>query len=241
MISIVTAYHNRKDLLINTLESFKLSEIKDYEVIVVDDTSEPEHRLEDLLDKYPELNLIRIEKEDKWWVNPCVNFNIGFKKASGDIIIIQNPECKHSGDVLKKSLEIKDGQYFSFACYSIDKETTYNEKDLVIVDRAASRDGDLSWYNHSIYRPKGYHFCSVITKKDLENLGGFDERYAHGIAYDDDEFLHRVKKTGLQVSIVDYPFVIHQWHQSVNYSHLDASGLIQKNRNLFYNITLKNY
>jgi GT2 family glycosyltransferase len=240
MISIVTAYHNRKDLFINTLESLRKSEIKDYEVIAVDDTSSPEHRLEDLIENYTELKVIRIEKEEKWWVNPCINFNIGFKQVSGDIIIIQNPECKHNGDVLKKSSEIKEGQYFSFACYSIDKETTYSQKEFKILNKSASRDGELSWYNHSLYRPKAYHFCSVITKKDLEILGGFDERYAHGIAYDDDEFLYRVVKSGLQVSIIDYPFVVHQWHQSINYSHLDANNLISKNRNLYHNFTSQN-
>ncbi len=71
-------------------------------------------------------------------------------------------------------------------------------------------------------------------------LEGFDERYAHGIAYDDDEFLHRVVKSGLDVSIIDEPFVIHQWHESVNYNHLDANNLISKNLNLYNNFTLQN-
>jgi len=240
MISIVSAYYNRKDLLINTLESLKNSEVKDYEYIVVDDVSSDEHRIEDLQDLYPNLKVIRIEKEDKWWINPCVPFNIGFKEIKGDIVIIQNPECKHVGDVMKKSLEITDNEYFSFACYSLDKESTYNKKDFEILNVAATMDGQLSWYNHSIYRPKGYHFCSVITKKNLEILNGFDQRYSLGLAYDDDEFLFRVNKKGLQIKIIDYPFVAHQWHQSVNYSHLNASELLEKNKNLLLNYTMKN-
>lgn len=240
MISIVSAYYNRKDLLINTLESLKNSEVKDYEYIVVDDVSSDEHRIEDLQQVYPNLKVIRIEKEDKWWINPCIPFNIGFKEIKGDIVIIQNPECKHIGDVMKKSLEITDNEYFSFACYSLDKETTYNKVDFEILNVAATMDGQLSWYNHSIYRPKGYHFCSVITKKNLEILKGFDPRYSFGLAYDDDEFLFRVNKKGIQVKIIDYPFVAHQWHQSVNYSHLNASELIEKNKNLLLNYTMKN-
>lgn len=240
MISIVTAYHNRRDLFINTLDSIEESEVNDYEIIVVDDSSDDENRLEDLIVRYPKLKIIRIENEDKWWVNPCINFNIGFKEAKGDIIILQNPECKHYGDVLKKSLEINDNTYFSFACYSIDEDTTYNKKELIINNKPASKDGDLSWYNHSQFRPKGYHFCSVITKKNLDKLNGFDERYATGIAYDDDEFIYRVKNLPLQVSIIDYPFVIHQWHKSVNYNHLDATTLINKNKDLYFNNTLNN-
>lgn len=240
MISIVSAYYNRKDLLINTLESLKNSEVKDYEYIVVDDVSSTEHRIEDLQILYPNLKVIRINKEDKWWNNPCVPFNIGFKEIKGDIVMIQNPECKHIGDVMKEALKITDNEYFSFACYSLDEDTTYNKKPFEILNIAASRDGQLSWYNHSLYRPKGYHFCSVITKKNLEFLNGFDERYAYGLAYDDDEFIFRINKKGIQVKIIDYPFVAHQWHQSVNYSHLDATNLIQKNRNLLINHTMKN-
>jgi GT2 family glycosyltransferase len=240
MISIVSAYYNRKDLLINTLESLKDSEVKDYEYIVVDDVSSDEHRIEDLQQLYPNLRVIRIEKEEKWWVNPCIPFNLGFKEIKGDVVIIQNPECKHIGDIMKKALEVTDNDYFSFSCYSLDEETTYNKKDFEVLNVAATMDGQLSWYNHSVYRPKGYHFCSVITRKNLEFLQGFDPKYAHGLAYDDDEFLFRINKKGIQIKIIDYPFVAHQWHQSVNYSHLNAADLLQKNRDLLLNHTMKN-
>lgn len=39
-------------------------------------------------------------------------------------------------------------------------------------------DGLDCWYNHSVTNPKGYHFCSAITRKNLYDLGGFDERFA---------------------------------------------------------------
>jgi glycosyltransferase involved in cell wall biosynthesis len=237
MISIVTGYYNRLDLFLNTLRTISKSEVKDIEVIAVDDGSSEEHRLEDLIEVFPFLKVIRVEPEDKWWVNPCVTFNKGFKEANGDIIVIQNPECKHMGDVLTEASKIKEGEYISFACYSIDEDTTYG-KNLIINNRPASHDGDNAWYNHSVFRPVGYHFCAVITKKDLDELGGFDERYAYGIGYDDNEFLHRVKKK-LNFRIVDNPFVIHQWHKSVNYSHLDTNNLLEKNRNLLNGVTLK--
>lgn len=241
MISIVSAYFNRRDLLIKTLNSLQNSQIKNFEYIVVDDASNDEHKIDDLSDIYSFLKVIRIEPSDKWWVNPCVPFNMGFKECKGDIVILQNPECKHIGDVLKKASEITDNEYYSFACYSLDEKNTYDKEDFEILNVGASRDGQLSWYNHSIFRPKGYHFCSVITKKNLDELGGFDMDYADGIAYDDDEFLFRIRKKGIQVKIIDYPFVAHQWHQSVNYSHLDAKGLIERNKNLFFNKTTKQH
>ena len=100
MISIVTDYINRRQLLIKTLQSLNKSEIKDFEFIVVDDCSSDEHRIDDLCRDYPFLRVIRLESNQKWYVNPCIPFNIGFKEAKGDIVIIQNPECYHYDDIL---------------------------------------------------------------------------------------------------------------------------------------------
>lgn len=251
MISIVSAYHNRKDLLFNTLKSIELYNDVDIEYIIIDDCSDESHRVEDFLNIFPFLKIIRVEKKDKWYINPCVVFNKGFKIAKGDIIIIQNPECLHIGNVLGVASKIKDDEYISFGCYSINKEKTDNLTNLLhnkenknlsidsllrVIEpeyRVVGSDGDNGWYNHPTIRPVGYHFCSAITKKSLEDLGGFDERYAMGIAYDDDEFLTRVKKKGLKIKITTHPFVTHQWHYSGhNYQNMDTNELIKKNRNL---------
>jgi GT2 family glycosyltransferase len=247
MISIVSAYHNRRDLLINTLKTINTTS-GDVEYIVVDDCSSEEHRIEDLVEVFPFLKVIRLEKEDKWYVNPCVVFNKGFKEAKGDVIILQNPECLHVGDIIGKALQVKDDEYLSFGCYSIDQNktksisehlinTTNVEETLLSVVEPnyspVSSDGDNGWYNHSLLRPVGYHFCSSITRKNLEELGGFDERFAHGIAYDDNEILLRIRRKGLQIKIINKPFVVHQWHYtSHNYQHLNTTELINKNRDL---------
>jgi len=222
MISIVTAYHNRKKLFVKTLESFQKSIFSDFEVIAVDDCSHEDERLEDLTEKFPFLKVIRLEKKNKWYVNPCVPFNIGFKHASGDKIIIQNPECLHADDILNFVNEnLMENNYLSFACYSLSEIQTsavlqLNEfkgfinpstyKKISVVN-----DGDEGWYNHSQYRPKAYHFCTAITKKDLEELGGFDERFGTGFAFDDDEFIHRVRLK-LNVIFIDELVSLHLWH-----------------------------
>lgn len=243
MISIVAAYHNRKKLLINTLESINKSNYKDFEVIVIDDGSDEEHRLEDILTKYPFLKLIRLEKKNKWYVNPCVPYNIGFKEAKGDIIIIQNPECYHFDDIMTYVNDnLTENDYFSMSCYSLDQNSTENIETIVdtnfFLNKSISHDGDNGWYNHSLYRPVGYHFCAAVHKKNLTELGGFDERYAHGIAFDDNELLVRVIRMGLKLKIVDEKKVLHQWHYSTNnYQNVNVLALIEKNRNLLNNKT----
>jgi hypothetical protein len=230
------------------LQSFENSEIKDFEVIAVDDASEENERIEDLQNKFKFLKVIRINKEEKNFINPCVPFNLAFNECSGDKIIIQNAECLHYSDILKAATEkLNDSNYLSFACYSIDKQTTdkINEiNDFCDIKNIVSFlpirqdvNGQNGWYNHGFYRPTGLHFCSAITKKNLIELNGFDELYATGICYDDNEFLHRVKLKNLKIDFENEYIAIHQHHPNFNYDRQDKTNLENKNRYLFEFLT----
>ena len=223
MISVITAYYNRKKLFIKTLESIASSNTKEnFEVIAVDDGSDEHERLEDLIVKYPFLKVIRLDKKNKWYNNSCIPFNEGFKAAKGDKIIIQNPECYHLDDVLDYvSNNCNNKEYLSFACFSLDKDSTdaielkYNKETIetFINDETkhSRKDGCFGWYNHSVKRPEAFHFCTAITSDNLRKLGGFDEMYSLGIGYDDNEFIRRVRKF-LSLKFVDDIIVLHQNH-----------------------------
>jgi GT2 family glycosyltransferase len=214
MISIVVAYYNRKKLFAETLYSINKSKYRDFEVIAVDDGSDEEERLEDL--DYSFLKIIRINPNDKWYHNSCVPYNTGIKEAKGDIIILQNPECYHVNDILSYVAENSDdSNYISMACYSISEDMSL--RDSVKNFRSLPQQSVINyvgWYNHRVCRPVHYHFCAAISKRNLNILGGFDERYAMGIGYEDNEFIDRVKRLGLKMIISDKA-VIHQWHPKV--------------------------
>ena len=106
---IVMSYHNRKAQLLKTLESIDNSKALDnLNVIIVDDGSNTEQRLESIIDNYSfNITLLRIDPERKDWYNPCVTYNYGFLHLvanDDDIIIIQNPECTHNGNILHHAL-----------------------------------------------------------------------------------------------------------------------------------------
>lgn len=259
-ISIVTAYYNRKKLFRNTLLQLKYSSVTDFEVIAVDDGSTEENRLEDLQNEFSFLKIIRIEPKDKWYINPCVPFNMGINAAKGDIIILQNPECLHYGDVLKYAVDhLDNNEYISFAAYSLDKKSTdqlnadtisrLQSGWLSFLPQKVEYDGEAGWYNHSLYKPRGFHWCAAINRCDLLDLGGFDERFALGVGFDDEELLLRIQKKGMKTVIVDEPFVLHQNHfqvpsggdKHVNpfYSRKDAALLWKKNEYLIKHYTGK--
>lgn len=240
MISIVMTYYNRKPQLLKTLLSIRASSIKNIEVIIVDDCSSPENKLTDIVNDYPfPIHLLELKKEDKWYLNPCIPFNKGFKMTSGDIVVIQNPECYHAGDVLKVLSEsVNDTNYITMGCYSLNefdtKQFLINNYGYNLNNKCATYDGESSWYNHSRFMPRALHFCSGITKKNLDALGGFDERFATGVGYDDNEFLERIRRMGLMVGICDNPYVLHQFH------YHDMNFVGPSNQNLYHQILSEN-
>ena len=224
-ISVVMAYYNRKELLHRTLKSIAKTKHSDYEVIVVDDASGDNHRVESFLTEFPFLKIVRIEKKDKWYYNSCIPFNKGFESVTGDVVVIQNPECLHVHDVLSYvAKEINDSNYITMSAYSIDEVLTNSIPDILKKGELLGFFSSLpqqsvldhvGWYNHSIYRSVYYHFCAAITKKNLNIIGGFDNRYAGGAGWDDVDFVYEIDKLGLRKIINDEVSVIHQWHHPV--------------------------
>jgi len=240
--SIVMAYHNRKELLQSTLDKFETDYTGkyDFEVIIVDDNSNKRHEIDNILAKYSfpiELLKVITKRNQREIVNPGAIYNLGFRKAQGDIIIIQSPECIHEGNILGYTLKnLTKDKYISYACYtSHSKEATQeilNSRktiyDMVFFDKGLAKinkdkvNSGVYWYNHP--QPtapsitSGYHYCSAIYKTKLEEVGGFNSDYYKGYCFDDDGFVMSLKyQAGLNIEIPDpfteKVFVVHQYHQ----------------------------
>ena len=259
-VSIVMAYYNRLEDLKVTLRTILETNHDNIEVIIVDDGSVDSQRCEGLTG-YSGLaiKVLRIDKKKKTWTNSCIPFNKGIKQATGDIVIIQNPECLHINDVISYAANnVNDRNYLSFSCYSVNSAITsdihkvkkvdgrYADKirDMVVpyMNSHVSISNFLGWYNHPIVRPCAYHFCSAITKKNIDEMGGFDERYSSGYSYDDNELLTRIKRKGLIVKIIppeSKVYTVHQFHTVIADSRICKSTALQKNRKLYHTVTLK--
>jgi glycosyltransferase involved in cell wall biosynthesis len=237
-LTIVMTYWNRKAQLQNTLRSIAQYG-HDINIIIVDDCSTDGQDITCFeADKISVITL-----KNKTWVNPCIPFNIGFSLVNSDIVLIQNAECMHIGDIIGHALaNCKKGTYISYGAFAIKQhlnEPLSQAKDVEsfikpYMDSTIVENSNSAWYTHQVYRPAAFHFCAAITKQDLYELGGFDERFANGSGYDDNDFIDRIRKKRMRVEIVHPPFVIHQWHEPfycgevqkmmyINYEIFDAS------------------
>ena len=283
--SIVMAYYNRKYQTLETLKQFQkmYGNSHDFEVVIVDDNSNDENRLEEDIKQFTfPINLIYITTEEKGErINPGSAYNKGFAEANGDIVIIQNPEIYHCGNLLQYATENIDlimNNYLTFPVFSspsfhhnekLYKPTNNYYKDFVEAinyndydfnyDFYIEKYPELSnlnklqaekhflkvgiqsgqicnkymlhfdkriindwkgWYNHCKHNPRNLHFLSMITKDNLNKIGGFCDDFKYGLWYDDDDFLYRIKQITNVVTIDSKTyFGVHQHHTNGSDDH----------------------
>jgi len=204
-LSIVIPYYNRKSLLLNVLKSIEhYSKGYDTEIIIVDDGSDKKHEVDfDFID----YKLIRLERANIWR-GACIAYNIGFKAAMGDVIMINSSEVVHMGNVIGYVFKnMTPDKYIAFSTYMA------NEDELL--DKLIFNN---FWGVHSSVG-NSIPYCAVIGKEKMDILGGYDERFAKGIGFDDYDFTDRIYNLGLKMIIIDKPFVVHQWHKPTEYSN----------------------
>jgi glycosyltransferase involved in cell wall biosynthesis len=218
-IVVCMPYFDRQFQLDKTLATIAKSRHTDFSVVIVDDNSP-----RDIVRPYLPFKVDIIKLREKSWTNCAPVWNIGFAKAlsyNPDIIVLQSPECYHVGDLISNAEKIvTDRNYLAFGCFRLNEKTTFSKHDIFKL--AASHnygvgsewdEDDNAWWNHPIYNEVPQYWGTAISARNLVNLNGIDERFAHGYAYEDGYFVHQVKNLGLRIDITAYPFVVHQWHE----------------------------
>lgn len=223
-VSIILPYYNRKMLLEETLNSFQhfYCDNPQLEIVVVDDCSDEESRIEELIKQYElDIHLIRIQQ--RTGVNPCYSYNVGVRQSTGDIIVLSSPEIFHTENMFEISDDfekLSDKVYFQFSVFCLVKRMIVFDKRVFVenMGRAgysyANEYG--SWYTHSRYRPSCLNFFSALTRDNYYKLSGFDERFRHGTGYDDEEFKLRVLELVDSIIWFDEAVAVHVNHEIVN-------------------------
>jgi hypothetical protein len=229
--SLILPFYNRCRELHYTLQSLKrhYSKYSDrLEIIIVEDSKNEA----DLKMHYDMISILQNNKfchyefttDPVVSINSCCKYNRGVGRASGNIILLSNPEIWHNHD----SIEILDNQdfennYFVFDCESID---IYEDPEKGLSHKWNQ------WYQHeSINRL--YHFYSAISKENYIKTGGFDERYRFGLAYEDDNFVRRVNQAGIKFVTVTTPVSHIEHDRSYNTPQEELDRLRAVNQKLW--------
>lgn len=215
--SIICAYFERPQQFENTLQSieYHYADMLDkIEMIVIDDSSRDVLSAERVLVEHSiPYKLKAVDRRNRQFRNPGVLYNLAAEIASSDLLLLTNPENIHCGNLIRPALQIhKKGQYTVFACRTLravpSSFNTFN-RDIDAWTNWGEVEG---WYQHSVIYNRLLHFASFITKDDYTKLGGFDPAYDQGLGYEDNDFIEKVIQQGLNVWVIDDPFVAHTPH-----------------------------
>lgn len=201
-ISIVMTASNRSIQTYFTLKTIQNSSYKEVQIIIVDESDKDAITKEEL-NKYPfYIDFISINTLKKNWINPLVNYNIGFKYIKGSLVIIQNAEVCHIGDVLAflgKEM-VKDNYYICDvkASKSLKTNNIIYKSDTNTIDIYNLKNIFKKWYQCRTNK-RDLHFLTGMTIDTFNKVKNFSYDYTLGVNYDDDDFLMKIKSKNIQI------------------------------------------
>ena len=242
-ISIVMTSSNRSRQVYYTLDTIEKCSFKHVHLIIVDDSDVDPIKKECINGYEFHIDLIYIRTENKNWINPVVNYNIGFKFIKGSGVIIQNAEVCYIGDILGwVSKNITDNNYYSFDVRAVDSfennEVIYNTNNLM--NNIYLKDNLFSMWYHGRNNITNYHFLTAMTRNTFELVKNFSYDYTFGVDYDDNDFLLKIKSK--QINIInlfhdEYFFGgIHLYHSSSYLKWINVESNLE-----IFNKKLKHY
>lgn len=216
--SILLPYHRRDQQLRCTLLSFKkhYAERRDYEVIIVEDRvnksiKSEHHSLIKIIAEFKDIDIRWVRGVDYECYNPAPQFNLAATAATGEFLVLSNPECTHYSNILggfDQEFETEN-KYVVCACLSVRS----NSIDL---NQSLPKG---TWYQNTKHRNAQLHFCSAINKAQFEAIGGFDNQYAKGMCFEDDDFRNKITAAGIPVVCRDDLISVHLQHNKSKPPH----------------------
>lgn len=195
-VSIVMTAYNRAKLLENSLVTIERQKYSPLEVIVVEDGDDG-GATKAVCEKHGVVYIQRKERPGIRYSNPAIPNNIGLRAARNEIIVLQNAECMHEGNLIKRLASLVEPKLAVFASV-----------------QALNEDGSLNmWYTHPTKNARPYFFCGAMLTEHFHYLRGFDEDFVL-YGYDDDNFADRLKLYGVNFLWDDQAIAKHQWHKS---------------------------
>lgn len=216
-VSIVIPTHNRLEKLRETVEKLRLQDFpkEDYEIVVVDDGSNPPVAFEKDFTVTPDVRIVRLEGEER-----SVARNRGAKEAKGKLVIFIDDDISTKPDFIEKHWWAHQEFSKALAVGEILLPDDSQKTPFGRFRQRLEKDG--------IPRKRGLvaekNFCAAgnaSIKRDLFlKLGGFDTTLTSA---EDQDFALRHTTQGGQIVYLPEAVVIHQDKA------LDICGYCQRN------------
>lgn len=257
LLSVVMAHYRREEHLFRALFGYRHQhspeELKDVEFVIIDDDGGRSKTFWKVIEYHSYALKIVAASMNEGTKNPSLPMNYGIKLASGKFVVLTNAEnIPHTPRLLTElrgRLESFPNRYLSCGCYSLDAVNTAPFSDIDWTDKAQvckmlglirfiqrpGARGKLGWFNHSKFRPAHFYFLTGMHRDKLVKLGGFDEDFARGQAFEDADLVQRVKKAKVEIKPADDIVCLHPHHYNSSLGRSpDRDVAVAINQSLFY-------
>lgn len=198
LISIIIVSWNGKKWLKGCFDSLARQTFKNFEIVFVDNNSTD--GTQDYIQKYyPEVRIVQNHQN----LGFGVANNIGVKKSKGEILFLLNNDTKVFPNTLEKLLEYKNRTRANIIGPRLLNE---DRKDLL---EGGYSQMDILGYSGRSPNKLFYVGGSalMISKKDFNKIGGFDEKYfMYG---EESDFCWRALLYGMTVGVCEETKTIH--------------------------------
>jgi glycosyltransferase involved in cell wall biosynthesis len=208
-VSCIIPTLNRGTVLVETIRQLLQQGTRAHEIIVVDQTSEPEAGTEATLKEWNDQGRIR-------WIplrepNASKARNVGALIATGDVLLFLDDDIEIGPDFLAAHSR----NYLDSKAVAVSGQVLEMEKEVTTRLRARSNDPDIGW----IHFPKNYgERCTTswmaggnfsIRREIYFEVGGMDENYKRGAFREETDFAMRFLQAGYRFQFDPAASVVH--------------------------------
>ena len=232
VVSIIIPTFNRNELLKYGLTSIsKQVTAFPYEIIILNEYIDDESSI--LAKQFNARYIItrpEMTKETVSWRCPGYAINHGVKQAKGEYIIIACPEIFHLNPTNIQKL-------INPLIMSNDKIITYTDGvddsgNLLNSLRTNVQDSVLPMTVGNRPLNTKFPFFMAMRKADFISVGGYEERFQQGFAFDDTNFSKRLENNGFQYIKVEGK-IVHIFHPRLRYNLPEIQRLWKINEALY--------
>jgi GT2 family glycosyltransferase len=234
LISVVITTYNRSDALCAVLGGLQLQSDRDFEIVVADDGSAPEHRskVQSALAQCG-LPAVHMWHPDEGFRAACAR-NRGVAVARGQYIILMDGDCVPELDFVAQHRQLSEKDCFingSRVLLSAELTVSAIAAEQCLTGRSAAfwlgqalsghankwfprlRLPDFTRRKHPDFIWKGIRSCNMsLWRSDYEKINGFDESFV-GWGHEDADFVLRLHNAGLiRKNGFAATEVYHLWH-----------------------------
>jgi hypothetical protein len=238
-LSIIIVDYKSKKFTLECLKSIN-ENLKDitFEIIVVDNNQAPEFRIQNS-------ELSKILAPSAFCLLPSANQgfgaanNLGVKKASGEYLLLLNPDTLVFDDSIQKMLGfIKNHKEIGALTCLLGPDKKKLQKDFFGKFQSLGSITIRRYYYNKLDQTGEFFYTGIVTgaalmiKKELfDKIGGFDERFF--MYLEDDDLCKRLIDLGYKNAVLNTAKIIHLEGKSIT-KNSDRKRIYYRSQDLYW-------